>query len=543
MKSTRKFFILSTFFAVIYFVLLIMQVVSNNSKGSIILSYTLELSFCLLVICTIITAILKYKDQPQKGIIIFMNGCIAWYIGQIFLNAYIRGYIGYSVFKVSNVLYVVSFGLFIWSLISSIKSKKYIRIIINSIVEITTTALNIAFLLWYLICQYIIYTGKQLDRYRLDEVKYVYPIFNAFMVLCIYCLIERFFSGDYSRNINNYRRFLSKKTWYGFITSVLAVLIVIVFDHWMDPVLRYSRVLQAILVIIAFCVVIREGFNFWGYRSIVDDFEERIKYTDILLDYNVNISRDLKKSLEKSKQEIELAKKIQQALIPDKATILADTFTINSKLITSMDMCGDYYDYFSNGDVVIWVVADVMGKGMKAAMLGSNLRTSLKMLLEKPQNKEELDPGNLLEKVNMFMFDDLDKIGAYITMVVGIFDIKQNVFKVSSAGHVPPIYISDGKVDTISIKATAIGLKRASAYTTKTIKLNSGDSVIFYTDGAWDVRDVKSNRLGSKEFLNYIENNKEKSFDLLNLIEKKLNEYKGRNEFSDDITISVLNMV
>ncbi len=435
--------------------------------------------------------------------------------------------------------------------------KRFKKKFANEYLQYTIAIMNLFFILLY--CIENVYIKS---KYKLNLDNYLNKhIFIYALALLTFIALISFVLAEHSKvELNGYKKdytkLLNEKIWVSTILTVILVVFIVVYDYFFEKIIYKSRFLTMYLSIVFVFLMLREVFAFLGFKKLIFRLQQKMRYTDMLLEYNVNLSKDLKKNMDIKKQEIELARKIQLALIPEKAQIIGDTFSIKSKLISATDMSGDYYDYFYNSKIVVWIVADVMGKGicfvsvfffiffgMKADMLASNLRTCIKMMLGDMQFKESVNPGELLEQINISMYNDLDKIGAYITMAIGVFNIETNVLEVASAGHVPPILVSSDFIEKLDIKSTAIGLKKITAYQTKKIILKKGDSVVFYTDGAWDVRDNEKVRLGSRGFVEYLKTNKPKEIELIDSIENSLNSYRGKNEFYDDVTISVLDMV
>ncbi|MEB3192729.1 MAG: SpoIIE family protein phosphatase [Snowella sp.] len=109
--------------------------------------------------------------------------------------------------------------------------------------------------------------------------------------------------------------------------------------------------------------------------------------------------------------ELEAAKKIQAGLYPQYLPSL-ENFELASYCHPSFDVGGDLYDYHWNevGELVI-TLADVMGKGMSAALLATSFRASLRL------TSRQLSPGKAITATAKAMADDLDRSESYIRLV------------------------------------------------------------------------------------------------------------------------------
>ncbi len=115
-------------------------------------------------------------------------------------------------------------------------------------------------------------------------------------------------------------------------------------------------------------------------------------------------------SEQRALRELEIAAEIQTALLPQ-------DFRLNEHLDTfgtcqpALKAGGDYFDLISlpNGAAFV-VIADVMGKGVSAALLANMLRTNIRAQLDLAE-----DPGRLLTVVNRVMAPDLVKLDMFIT--------------------------------------------------------------------------------------------------------------------------------
>jgi len=132
---------------------------------------------------------------------------------------------------------------------------------------------------------------------------------------------------------------------------------------------------------------------------------------------------------EKLQKEIEVAKQIQQTLLPKKHPDISG-YDIAPYYQAAKEVGGDYYDFVQvDEDTLGVVVADVSGKGVPGSLVMTMIRTALRM--EARGNKNASD---VMAKMNDFVTDDMKK-GMFVTMFYVILDSTNRIISYASAGH------------------------------------------------------------------------------------------------------------
>lgn len=140
---------------------------------------------------------------------------------------------------------------------------------------------------------------------------------------------------------------------------------------------------------------------------------------------------------------------------------------------------GDYHGYFRFADGRYgFLVGDVAGKGMPAALMMMSLHARVHALAEANTSVAEL-----VTKLNRSMQPTCSP-NRFVTMFVGAFDPATGVLTYTSAGHNPTVLVRlNGAVEELSEGGMFVGLLPNLTYTEHTVVLNRGDTVILYTDG------------------------------------------------------------
>ena len=192
-------------------------------------------------------------------------------------------------------------------------------------------------------------------------------------------------------------------------------------------------------------------------------------------------------------RELEIAAEIQQSLVPKSFpnNPKARVFGVSQ---AAFKVGGDYLDALpiGDGDVLI-AIADVMGKGMPAALLATVLRTSLRARLDLAD-----DPGLLLSEVNRQISPDLARLDSFITAQIAFFSHDSQELLYASAGHCPILRYPKGNPHGEQLRSGGVplGVVSTEIYTTHRVPVTPGDRFLFLTDGIYEAESPEGQPLG-----------------------------------------------
>lgn len=235
--------------------------------------------------------------------------------------------------------------------------------------------------------------------------------------------------------------------------------------------------------------------------------------------------------------ELSLARKIQQKLIPSE--LPNENIAVLYKPMIQVG--GDFYDIFTfDGSRKTGIfMSDVAGHGVQAAFITSMIKT---MILQQSTNKLQ-NPALLLSHINQFLLNQ--KIQGFVTIYYGIFDEDDNTLTFCNAGHPAPYLITDKVKELKGYRTLPAGIagkekleKIGRTYQSKTITIPKNSKILFYTDGLTECTPT-TDRLKNFEhsimtevLLSY-RNDPCQAF--LNQLYGKLLEFRGSDEFADDV--------
>lgn len=182
-------------------------------------------------------------------------------------------------------------------------------------------------------------------------------------------------------------------------------------------------------------------------------------------------------------QELELAREIQQSLLPKP---LPRTEPVTGVNLSARQVSGDFYDHFQLDDGRVYFnVGDVSGKGMNAALLMAKTSSLFRCL-----GKTITDPARLLGIINAEICET-SVHGMFVTMVAGIYDPARDQVRLVNAGHPLPLYLTpDGRCRQVNSSAPPLGILPAVEYPETELRLEGG-SLYLYTDGLAETEETR----------------------------------------------------
>ena len=237
--------------------------------------------------------------------------------------------------------------------------------------------------------------------------------------------------------------------------------------------------------------------------------------------------------VEQFAEHLRTASAIQQHLLPQLEPKLAG-FDISGLLESSMSISGDFYDFVPLEDNRLGIViADVRGKGIPAALLMVMIRTSLRLVC-----REDISPSSVLKRVNDLLVIDTAP-DFFATIVYGILDPKSMTFTYSNAGHCYPMLLRGEKIEELQTGGMILGCFGFAEFETETIELESGNKILFYTDGLTEAEFEAEGEFYGEERLEQVfkKNSNLPADELCKKIREDLFGFCGTNQQKDDITI------
>jgi sigma-B regulation protein RsbU (phosphoserine phosphatase) len=224
-------------------------------------------------------------------------------------------------------------------------------------------------------------------------------------------------------------------------------------------------------------------------------------------------------------EQMRLAGFVQRKMIPQTAPQIKG-LDIAATYIPCFDVGGDFYDFLQiTDDCVAVAIADVIGKGIPAALMMSLFRGALWAYMDTEYGEDNirLNPGErfsdnkLLERdmecaANIFWsqgaIHKLNKMackecgdGEFITLFYAVIDAKEQIISYCNCGHEPAVLIRNGRIMDLEKGGLVLGVDEKAKYEIETVELKDGDSLLFYTDGLIDAANFDGQLWGKEQLI------------------------------------------
>lgn len=252
----------------------------------------------------------------------------------------------------------------------------------------------------------------------------------------------------------------------------------------------------------------------------------------------INNAKLFEDSLKKQRMESELlvASRVQRALLPRRPPPVPG-ITISALSLPCFIVGGDVYDLFRIGENGLGVaIGDVSGKGAPGAILMAVLYAGFKSLL-----KDIYLVVEIVAQLNNLMSEATTE-GYFATFFYGQLDVQKKEFTYCNAGHNPPILLRKNlTIEMLEKGGTVLGFLKDQTYRQEAVKVNTGDYLVFYTDGVTEAKNEKDEEFGEKRLVDTLKENYGKSpLEMKQEIFTQLESFAGNQEFPDDITLIII---
>jgi serine phosphatase RsbU (regulator of sigma subunit)/anti-sigma regulatory factor (Ser/Thr protein kinase) len=291
------------------------------------------------------------------------------------------------------------------------------------------------------------------------------------------------------------------------------------------PIFFQSRTLGCL-------VMLRQRGHFFtggelGIVRVVADFLGIVRTTTSL--------QESRQQQLRAQRELEIASAIQQSLMP---RVFPDNprFSIFGICQSAQEVGGDYFDakQLPDGGLLL-MMADVMGKGVPAALLATILRTAIHARLDLAPH-----PGQLLTLVNRQISSDLAEIDMFITVQLAYLPAAGDFLLVANGGHCPLVHLRHASGEAAALQGSGIplGILPDFDYQDDRYPLEPRDRLVFFTDGLYEVEDAAGRMLEVEGFIRQTATLRHwKPPEFCRRLLQYVKEYTGLRPASDDRTL------
>ncbi len=263
------------------------------------------------------------------------------------------------------------------------------------------------------------------------------------------------------------------------------------------------------------------------------------KMTTDIKEYITNLSL-AQAEKEYMQTELNIAKSIQNSALPNVFPPYPERreFDIFAKMYTAKEVGGDFYDFFFiDNDHLVFLIADVSGKGIPAALFMMTTKTLIKNIA-----KTGLSADELMTTANRQICKTNEQ-GFFVTVFLSILELSTGKMSCVNAGHNPPLIKNEsGGFEYFKCDPNLVmGAMDNTVYKACEVQLKPGAYVFFYTDGVTEAYSEKQEFYGEGRLSDTLNNTKDKEIeDILLTVKTDVENFTQDQEQADDMTMLVL---
>ncbi len=274
--------------------------------------------------------------------------------------------------------------------------------------------------------------------------------------------------------------------------------------------------------------------------------------------------------LELVRRELDTGRQIQTDFLPPELPQM-EGLELAACFKPAREVAGDFYDAFVlPGNRVVLVIADVCDKGVGAALFMALTRSLLRVLAQQAAARLQLlafDPEqhfvlvrdknlpeglllaaptyeilNAVKLTNDYITLNHNRVDMFATLFFAVLELNTGKLSYINAGHEAPLHLGS-KALKGQLKATgpAVGVMQGVNFAIRQVQLESGDSLLAYTDGVTEARNQAGQFFGEKQLIQVTEEffseRNTSAGDLIQKLENLLKSYIAGGDPSDDITM------
>jgi sigma-B regulation protein RsbU (phosphoserine phosphatase) len=244
---------------------------------------------------------------------------------------------------------------------------------------------------------------------------------------------------------------------------------------------------------------------------------------------------ETRKSQAQFKRELIEARELQENLLAN-ANSTIEGLQVATKWQPATTVGGDYIAVFNlDNEHAAVCVADVVGKGLPAALLMSNFQAALTSFAP-----EHLSPAEVSTRINDLLYANIP-LHKFITAFYGVIDIPHRTLAFTNAGHNPPLLArSSGECVRLEAGGSVLGAFPRAVFAEEQIQLRPGDRLLLFTDGLTEALDQNDEQFGDERLLELLCAHRDQSAEDLKEILFNAAGAFCENVFRDDAALMVI---
>ena len=235
--------------------------------------------------------------------------------------------------------------------------------------------------------------------------------------------------------------------------------------------------------------------------------------------------------------ELNIAHNIQMSMLPKTFPPYPQRSDVDiyGMLAPAKAVGGDLFDFYIRDEHLFFCIGDVSGKGIPASLVMAVTRSLFRNI-----SAHNSEPAAIVCSINEALVDNNDT-GMFVTLFVGVLDLKTGRLLYCNGGHNPPLLISDQVTEMSCDPNLVVGIMPGYTFVAEETTLSHGSTIFLFTDGLNEAEDVTLSQFGDKRIHDVassaITEHITKPADLVAHMDNAVHQFVGTAEQSDDLTM------
>jgi len=236
---------------------------------------------------------------------------------------------------------------------------------------------------------------------------------------------------------------------------------------------------------------------------------------------------------ERIESDLRIARDIQRSMVPSTFPDRPD-LDIYASMTPAKEVGGDLYGYLLQDDKLYFALGDVSGKGVPASLFMAQATRLFRTLAA-----QQMMPAEICTRINDALSGEDNEAGMFVTMFMGLVDLKTGHLDFCNAGHNPPVLVESGKAAFMEMLPNApIGLWPGMQYEGEELQSIKDKPLFVYSDGLNEAENRQQEQFSDERLVEILEKTPfESSKQMIELLSTEVEKHRDGAEPNDDLTM------
>ena len=200
-------------------------------------------------------------------------------------------------------------------------------------------------------------------------------------------------------------------------------------------------------------------------------------------------------------------------------------------LVPAKEVGGDLYDFYIRDEKLFFCLGDVSGKGVPASLVMAVTRSLFRTV------SAHIDsPEMAMTQMNNAM-SEMNESSLFVTLFIGILDLRTGLLHFSNAGHCPPVILGNG-ASALTVDANIpLGVMPNWNFTAQQTTITPGQTIFLYTDGLTEAENANHAQFGEEHMMEFLSSASSQPHQLIDAVSDAVHAFVDGAEQSDDLTM------